>query len=115
MKQIYLTLFFVVCVFSSSNADIERRSAIDIGSGRTKVAIADVDTESNQIIQILLDTSFSVPYQDSLDKSEDGTFDLETKELGLKTFKEIKELANLYQVEKTVAVATSAFRKSNNS
>mgnify|MGYP000140159880 CR=1 FL=1 len=115
MKQFCLSLFFIVYVFTYSNADIERRSAIDIGSGGTKVAIADVDTESNQIIEILLDTSFPVPYQASLDISEDGTFDLETKELGMKTFKEIKELTSLYEVEKIAAVATSAFRKSNNS
>lgn len=97
------------------NADIERRAAIDIGSGGTKVAIADVDTRTNQIIQIILDTSFSVPYQASLDKSLDGTFDQETKTLGLKTFKEINELVNLYDVQKIAAIATSAFRKSNNS
>jgi exopolyphosphatase/guanosine-5'-triphosphate,3'-diphosphate pyrophosphatase len=95
-------------------ASIERRAAIDIGSGGTKVAIADVDKVTNQIVHIILETSFPVPYQASLDKSTDGTFDVETKELGLKTFKEIRELVNQYQVQKVVAIATSAFRKANN-
>lgn len=115
MKNLYLFILVLTSAFIGVNADVERRAAIDIGSGGTKVAIADVDTETSQIIQVVLDKSFPVPYQASLDKSADGTFDMETKELGLKTFKEIKELADQYQVQKIVAVATSAFRKANNS
>lgn len=56
-----------------------------------------------------------MPYQASLDKSIDGTFDVETKALGLKTFLEIKEIADHHQVQKIAAIATSAFRKANNS
>lgn len=114
--QNFLFLATTLCLISVTdvNADVERRAAIDIGSGGTKVAIADIDTETNQILQIVLDTSFPVPYQASLDKSVDGTFDAATKELGLKTFHEIQEIANQYEVHKTVAIATSAFRKANN-
>jgi len=115
VKYFYLVILLVISSFAQVNADVERRAAIDIGSGGTKVAIADIDTETNQIVEIVLDTSFSVPYQASLDKSEDGTFDGETKELGLETFKEIKEIADQYEVQKIVAIATSAFRKANNS
>lgn len=115
MKHFPLLMLLLITSFASINADIERRAAIDIGSGGTKVAIADVDTETNQIIEVIFDTSFPVPYQASLDKSVDGTFDVETKEQGLNTFKEIKEIADQYQVQKIVAIATSAFRKSNNS
>jgi len=115
MKQLYLTILFILSVLTQVSADVERRAAIDIGSGATKVAVADVDAETNQIVQIMLDTSFPVPYQASLDKSLDGTFDQETKALGLKTFKEIREIADQYQVQKIVAIATSAFRKANDS
>lgn len=115
MKHFYLAIFFIVSTFAQVNADVERRAAIDIGSGGTKMAIADVDTETNQIVEIIFDTSFPVPYQASLDKSADGTFDMETKKLGLKTFKEIREIADQHHVQKIVAIATSAFRKANNS
>lgn len=114
MKHVCLVALFVVSFFTQVNAEVERRAAIDIGSGGTKVAIADIDTETNQILQVVLDTSFPVPYQASLDKSVDGTFDEETKYLGLKTFKEIKELTDRYGVQKIAAIATSAFRKANN-
>ncbi len=81
MKNFCLFILFVISTFAQINADVERRAAIDIGSGRTKVAIADIDTETNQIVQIVLDTSFPVPYQASLDKSADGTFDGKQKSL----------------------------------
>lgn len=115
MKQIWMYIFFIAIVCNGLNAEIERRAAIDIGSGGTKIAIADVEKTTNQIVQIILETSFPVPYQASLDKSEDGTFDVPTKTLGLKTFREIKEITDQYQVQKIVAIATSAFRKANNS
>jgi exopolyphosphatase/guanosine-5'-triphosphate,3'-diphosphate pyrophosphatase len=115
MKQFYLMTLLILAALTQVSADVERRAAIDIGSGGTKVAVADVDTETNQIVQIVLETSFLVPYQASLDKSLDGTFDPETKALGLKTFQEIREIAGQYQVQKIVAIATSAFRKANNS
>lgn len=114
MRYFYLLIAVLVITVASVHADIERRAAIDIGSGGTKVTIADVDQATNQIVQVILDTSYSVPYQASLDKSEDGTFDVETKKIGLNTFQEIKELATQHEVQKIVAIATSAFRKSNN-
>lgn len=111
---IQLCIILALPLFSSLNANVERRLAIDVGSGGTKVAIADVNTETNQIEQIILDTSFPVPYQASLDKSSDGNFDETTKALGLKTFKEIKDLSEQHQVQRITAIATSAFRKANN-
>lgn len=114
MKNYLIILFVTLSFFTQSYAEVERRAAIDIGSGSTKVAIADVDNETNQIVDILIETSFSVPYQASLDRSDEGTFDKETKAMGLKVFKEIKEITDQYQVKRIVAIATSAFRKANN-
>lgn len=108
MKKLILALSLACCL----EALPIRRAAIDVGSGGTKVTIADV--EAGQIVRIHLDTTFQVPYQASLDKSSDGTFDTATKEAGLHCFKEIKQLADDYQVEEIHAIATSAFRKANN-
>lgn len=109
-----LIRFMLVFLSVQLSAEVERRAAVDIGSGGTKVAIADVDSGSGQILQMLYETSFSVPYQASLDKSQDGTFDADTKTLGIKVMKDIQVLVAQYQVEKITAIATSAFRKSNN-
>lgn len=108
---------FLACLslFNSASCDIERRGAIDIGSGATKVAFADVDTDTNQIVEVILESSFPVAYQTSLDKSVDGTFDASTRAAGLKAFWDIKNLASHHGVQKVTAIATSAFRKANNS
>lgn len=115
MKGIIQNLIFSLLFFSNIHADVERRAAIDVGSGGTKIAIAEVDVDTRLITNVLYENSFPVPYQASLDKSEEGLFDEETKRLGLNTFKKIKEIIDQYEVEKVVAVATSAFRKANNS
>ncbi|CRX38698.1 Ppx/GppA phosphatase family protein [Estrella lausannensis] len=113
MHLIYLFIFSMFLA-TGIEAEIVRRAAIDIGSGSTKVAIAEVDTETNQITEVLLDASYPVPYQAALDHSADSTFDEETKFEGLRVFKEIKTIADQFEVRQVVAVATSAFRKANN-
>ncbi len=115
MKK-YLITLWVALLFTSFNidADIQRRAVLDIGSGGTKVAIADVDADTNLIIAILFEDSIPVAYQASLDRSFDGSFDSKTMEIGLQAFTRIKEITDQHQVHKIVAVATSAFRKANN-
>ena len=115
MKHVHLFIILLVSLATFANAGIERRAAVDVGSGGTKVTIADVDMETNRIIQIVEDLSFPVAYQNALDKSVDGKFDSTTRALGIHTFKKIQEIANHHQVDKITAIATSAFRKANNS
>lgn len=108
-------IILMLVITASCFGDVERRAAIDVGSGGTKVAIADVDTSTNKIVDVLFETSFSVPFQASLDKSDNGTFDNETKMLAVKCFQDIVALSAEYEVTQISAIATSAFRKSNNS
>ncbi len=93
---------------------IERRAAVDVGSGGTKVCIADVDAKTNRIVKVYFEKSFSVPYQSYLEASEDGSFNEEIQKNGLRTFTEIKEILDQYEVAKVTAVATEAFRKASN-
>lgn len=114
MNYILIVLTFLLVFSANLQGEIERRAAIDVGSGGTKIAIADVDTETNQIVDILYDASFSVPYQSSLDLSYDNKIDAETRALGLHTFTRIKEITDEFGVQKISAIATSAFRKAEN-
>jgi len=93
---------------------IERRAAIDVGSGSTKVCIADIDLSTNQIVRVLYDGSFPVPYQAYLETNPDNLFNHEIQEKGLAAFAKIQDLLKEYQVASTAAVATEAFRKSAN-
>jgi exopolyphosphatase/guanosine-5'-triphosphate,3'-diphosphate pyrophosphatase len=98
----------------SIDPTIERRIAIDVGSGSTKVVIADIDTTTNKIIQIVYEDSFPVPYQKSLEKSMDSTFDDTIQNQGIAVFSKIKQLAFDSGATKIAAIATEAFRLSKN-
>lgn len=93
---------------------IERRAAIDVGSGSTKVTIADVNATDEKIVSVIFEHSFPVPYQAFLESSYDGSFNESICDLGMKTFREIKEISDDYRVEKIAGVATAAFRDAIN-
>lgn len=108
-----LILICFLLITSSVYSDVERRMAIDIGSGSTKFAIADVDLETNQVVNVILEDSIPVPYQKHL-QAFDGSFDEEVQKIGLEAFQKIKKLQLEHQVQKVKAVATEAFRNAIN-
>src|SRR5262249_26264961 len=120
MNKIKLVIIFALLAFSinsfageTGEPSFERRMAIDVGSGSTKFAIADVDPKTNRVVQTVFEGSFPVPYQKHL-QSFDGSFDEEIQRIGLETFHKIKELKDTYSVEKVKVVATEAFRNAVN-
>ncbi len=93
MKKLIILLAAIMFLGSLCAAEeladapvVERRAAIDVGSGSTKVTIADVDPTDQKIIAIVFEDSFPVPYQASLQSSYDGSFDESICDLGMKTF-----------------------------
>lgn len=115
MKYVCSLIFITLAFMTHMHAEIQRRAAIHIEADETKLTIADVDTDSNQIVEILADASFAVPYQTALIQAADNTLDQETKELGITVFKEIKEFSDQYQVEQIVAVANPQFHQASDS
>lgn len=100
--------------FYPANPHAEIRAALDIGSGATNIKIARVDKQTDKIIGELFEKSIPVPYQKHLEKSSDNKFDNEVMQQGIKAVKELKDIADTYQVQKVVAVATAAFRQAEN-
>lgn len=90
------------------------RAAIDIGSGATKLKVAEVNLETQKIEKILVNESFAVQYQEELEKSKDSTFNDQVMHTGLEALKKCQEIAQKHQAEKVVAVATASFRKAAN-
>jgi exopolyphosphatase / guanosine-5'-triphosphate,3'-diphosphate pyrophosphatase len=91
------------------------RAAIDIGSGATKLRVAEVDKTTNKIVKILANISYPTHYQEHLEKSATKTFDNEIMKQGLHAIKASKEIAQNYHADQVVAVATAAFRNAANS
>ena len=91
------------------------RAALDIGSGATKLRVAEVDLKTNKIEKILVNESYSVQYQENLSKSENNTFNEQVMQAGVDAIKKGVDVAKKYNAEKVVAVATASFRKASNS
>lgn len=91
------------------------RAGLDVGSGATKLKIAQVDICENKVLEVLLDKSFAVEYKNDLKKSKDNTFSKSIISKGAEAFKSIQKLLKEHNVSKVKAVATSAFRTSSNS
>jgi len=119
IKKNILYFFILTCLMGILPITLEAattiRAALDIGSGATKLRVAEVDLKTSQIVNILESKSFTTPYQEKLSKSSEGVFDHDVMEIGLNSLKESVEIAKKYGAEKVIAVATAAFRKAKNS
>jgi exopolyphosphatase/guanosine-5'-triphosphate,3'-diphosphate pyrophosphatase len=107
-----LSLLFVL---TNAWADecLKNRAAFDIGSGGTKMVVATVDTCLQNVKQILAEKELAVGYKDDLDNSQ-GIFSEEIQKRGLDVLQQLKKIAQKYNPNEYVGVATSAFRKSKN-
>lgn len=121
-KSLFLSVFiFIVLLGSIPMAVIAEtttpivRAALDIGSGATKLRIAEIDLENNSIVKILETKSFPINYQESLSKSKENVFDKDVMDKGINALKESAEIAKKFGAEKVIAVATAAFRSAKNS
>jgi exopolyphosphatase/guanosine-5'-triphosphate,3'-diphosphate pyrophosphatase len=111
MKQVIIFLLVFVSVFSY--ADIVRRACFDIGSGSTKMVVADVDTVKHTI-EIVYEENAKVDYKGDLEKSADNRFSDKILEQGLKVLNELAQKAHQKGAKQFAGVATAAFRTSDN-
>jgi len=109
---------FSLMSFTLSAADCEKiRAAFDVGSGATKMKVASVNTCTNEINKILLDTKEAVAYSDDLAAGIPlGRLGFSTKimEKGIAAIQRLKDKAAAYSPDEYRAVATAAFRQADN-
>jgi len=91
------------------------RAAYDIGSGTTKMAVADVDVCKNKILQVHDRAYRKVSYEDDLFRSKDQKLSRRVAWRGVDVLKHLKKKAEKYGATEHVAVATSVFRRARNS
>ena len=109
---VILSLLFVFTNACSHDC-LQNRAAFDIGSSTTKMVVATVDTCQQNVKQILEEKNVAVGYKDDLDNSQD-IFSEEIQIKGLEALKQLKKIAQKYNPNEYVGIATSAFRKSKN-
>lgn len=113
-KFLFLFLSIIISLDLHAKSCQENRMGLDIGSGSTKMLVAEVDTCKKQIIKVLLSESRPVGYNDDFEKSKDQTISAEMEAKGLKTLQDLIALSKSHKVKSTKGVATSVFRKAKN-
>lgn len=116
VNKYFLCAFFFLLPFIAFSAEATTvvRAALDIGSGATKLRVAEVNLKTQKIERVLVNESFVVQYHEELEKSTDHTFNEKVMETGLEALKKSKEIALKHNAENVVAVATASFRKAAN-
>lgn len=87
---------------------------LDIGSGATKIMVAKVDFCKGKVLEVLLNESKQVSYNEDLEKNADGNLSEAIIESGHKSLSELIAKGKTFKPKKSYGVATSVFRKAKN-
>lgn len=92
------------------------RAAFDVGSGRTKLLVADVDVVGGKLVKIHFGSEMPVVFKaDVLASGEKQELSADIQEVGLQTLREMTEkAATLGAAPPYAGVATDVFRKARN-
>jgi len=90
------------------------RAAIDIGSGATKLRVAEVDLNQKKVIKVLVDEQRAVSYQQALSEGGDVRFNEAVMKRGIEAIEELKKIALENRAQIVIGIATAAFRKAQN-
>jgi len=93
-----------------------RRAAFDIGSGATKLLVADIrrSQKNTVIIKIIFGQERPCAFGADWLKSSDGNLSLAIQKKGIKISSELMSIAQELGASSFCAIATEVFRKSNN-
>lgn len=92
----------------------ETRLGMDIGSGSTKILVAQVDTCQKKIVKVLLKDAVQISFNEALAKSVNDRLSDEIISDGETKIGKLLEKARSFKPKKEAAVATSVFRKASN-
>jgi exopolyphosphatase/guanosine-5'-triphosphate,3'-diphosphate pyrophosphatase len=94
--------------------NLERRAAIDIGSGTSKLVVADFDIARQGVLKVVYADFVNILFSDALLQNPHNIFDEELYKQAVTGFKRLFDLAQQAGALKCVAIATAAFRKAAN-
>lgn len=92
----------------------QTRAAIDMGSGSTKIAVAEVDICKLRLGRILFEAQRPVGFNDALTHSEDNQLDETIQKQGIEALHQLIRQATRYHPQRISGVATAVFRSASN-
>ncbi len=90
------------------------RAAFDVGSGSTKMKVAQIDICSQRIVKVLEDRSVPIAFEESRRASKNNEIAADTKTEAIEKLRVLKGRAEELGARAFIGVATSAFRKARN-
>jgi len=102
------------CEAKLAKLSLERRAALDIGSGCTKLVVADVDVATGRCERVLTTQEVPVLYGVALRRAADGRLSEAVQAEGLKELGRLVQEAKALGCQHFAAVATEAFRRAPN-
>lgn len=97
-----------------SRVRVVRRAAIDIGSGATKLLIADVDPDAGRIIREVYGKESAVSFSLASKRHPSGELNDAVQDQGISVLRAYKATMQEYGVNCCAAIATEVFRKAPN-
>lgn len=91
------------------------RASIDVGSGATKITVADVNPITNKIVKIWHQTATKVELSKDLANNADGCLSQKVEYQLIDALKAMQQEAGQFDPQEYVAVGTSVFRTAQNS
>jgi hypothetical protein len=73
IKRLLGVFVIVICCFANIQGETERRAAFDLGSGSLKLLIADVDSNTHNIVNYVFSRNIKIPLSEDL-AINDGEF-----------------------------------------
>ena len=110
----YLKVGILMTLLSPLFATTTTRAAFDIGSGDTKLTVAEVDLEKNQMTRILFETFESIPLREDLAESKDGLLSIKIQDQLIHCLKEMQKKAKPFEPTAWNGIGTSVFRTAKN-
>lgn len=104
--------FFLLTTVLESKPVI--RAAFDVGSNDTKLRVAVVDDETNEILDVLYNENREVKLRFDLTKSQDGKLSTHIENELVNTINSMLQNAARYQFTQTFGIGTSVFRTALN-
>lgn len=115
MRKFYITYFLLaILCFSIVEGKVVRRAAFDFGSGKIKMQVADVDTESHQILQVIYTEATPVLLSEDSKSHPDYCFSEKIQQQAVDVAKGFKEKAIAHGAVEFCGIATEAYRKAPN-
>jgi exopolyphosphatase / guanosine-5'-triphosphate,3'-diphosphate pyrophosphatase len=106
----FFSIFFLPLIVFAANHEVERRAAFDIGSGKIKVQVSDVDLTAGKIANVLFTDTARVPLREDLVRSLDGRLSREIRNQAVAAIKDLMKKIEPFHPEACHAIGTESLR-----